>query len=306
MSASATPPAADAPASAWAPLRLAAFRNLWLAVLASNVGTWMQTVDAQWLLVDEANASTLVSLVQTASMLPVLLLALTFALGELTSLVVALCVAAGAMAVGAASVPLWPLRETRGLDRDPAVWWPEPYLTLPADPRTGPVLVTVSCAVPPERQAEFVAAMRLVGRSRRRTGAMRWGLFRPGERADGYVEVYQVPFLDGAPAPARRLAHRRRPGGRGAGPRADRRGDRGEPPPAGRPTRLTRRQPAVTLAPVNTTAPSGNSHWIRSTSSSAPSTSATRSRGASIRASNCCPRTTRVTVSSFSWIVTCA
>ncbi|MGQ5263822.1 MFS transporter [Micromonospora sp. ZYX-F-536] len=41
--------------------------------------------------------------------------------------------------------------------------------------------------------AGFVAAMRAVGRSRRRTGAMRWGLFRAGEREDGYVEVYQVP-----------------------------------------------------------------------------------------------------------------
>ncbi|MEH1102340.1 MFS transporter [Micromonospora sp. CPCC 205561] len=68
MSAPVTPPA-DASPSAWAPLRLAAFRSLWLAVLASNVGTWMQTVGAQWLLVGEANASTLVALVQTASML---------------------------------------------------------------------------------------------------------------------------------------------------------------------------------------------------------------------------------------------
>src|SRR3954452_20477501 len=64
------------PASAWAPLRNAVFRALWLAVLGSQIGTWMQTVGAQWLLVDEPNAPTLVSLVQTASMLPVLLLAL--------------------------------------------------------------------------------------------------------------------------------------------------------------------------------------------------------------------------------------
>jgi MFS family permease len=49
---------------------------LWFAVLGSQLGTWMQTVGAQWLLVDEPNAPTLVSLVQTASMLPVLLLAL--------------------------------------------------------------------------------------------------------------------------------------------------------------------------------------------------------------------------------------
>jgi MFS family permease len=62
--------------SAWAPLRNATFRALWFAVLGSQIGTWMQTVGAQWLLVDQPNAATLVSLVQTAAMLPVLLLAL--------------------------------------------------------------------------------------------------------------------------------------------------------------------------------------------------------------------------------------
>jgi MFS family permease len=53
-----------------------AFRALWLAQLASMIGTWMQTVGAQWLLIDEPDAATLVSLVQTASLLPMLLLAL--------------------------------------------------------------------------------------------------------------------------------------------------------------------------------------------------------------------------------------
>jgi MFS family permease len=53
-----------------------AFRALWLAQLASMIGTWMQTVGAQWLLIDEPDATTLVSLVQTASLLPMLLLAL--------------------------------------------------------------------------------------------------------------------------------------------------------------------------------------------------------------------------------------
>jgi MFS family permease len=47
-----------------------------LGVLFTNVGTWMQTVGAQLLLVDEPGAPTLVSLVQTASTLPAVLLAL--------------------------------------------------------------------------------------------------------------------------------------------------------------------------------------------------------------------------------------
>src|ERR687898_412350 len=62
--------------SAWAPLRIGLFRVLWIAALVSNVGTWMQTVGAQWLLVQEAHASVLVALVQTATTLPAVLLSL--------------------------------------------------------------------------------------------------------------------------------------------------------------------------------------------------------------------------------------
>jgi len=62
--------------SAWAPLHRTVFRNLWIAVLASNVGTWMQTVGAQWLVVGEPHAATWVSSVQAATTIPVLLLAL--------------------------------------------------------------------------------------------------------------------------------------------------------------------------------------------------------------------------------------
>ena len=62
--------------TAWAPLGIRVYRLLWLAVLASNMGTWMQVVGAQWLLVGLPNAATLVALVQTADSLPDLLLAL--------------------------------------------------------------------------------------------------------------------------------------------------------------------------------------------------------------------------------------
>jgi MFS family permease len=59
---------------ALAPLALPVFRALWIAVLVSNIGSWMQTVGAQWLLVDEHAAPVVVALVQTASSLPVLLI----------------------------------------------------------------------------------------------------------------------------------------------------------------------------------------------------------------------------------------
>ena len=68
--------AGAADSSAWAPLRHRAFRWLWIGVLISWVGTWMQTVGAQWLLVDAPNAAALVALVQAVNTLPVMLLAL--------------------------------------------------------------------------------------------------------------------------------------------------------------------------------------------------------------------------------------
>lgn len=73
---SAPEPGSPGAGGVWAPLRRRVFRALWLAVLASNAGTWMQTVGAQWLVVREPHPATWTSLVQTATVLPVLLLAL--------------------------------------------------------------------------------------------------------------------------------------------------------------------------------------------------------------------------------------
>jgi MFS family permease len=58
---------------AWAPLRHRVFRALWLAQFASNTGTWMQTVGAQWLMGDLGGGAFAVALVQTATALPIFL-----------------------------------------------------------------------------------------------------------------------------------------------------------------------------------------------------------------------------------------
>jgi MFS family permease len=68
--------AAIADVSAWAPLRNRIFRYLFVAQLVSNIGLWMQTVGAQWFLVEHHSSATIVALVQTASLLPTLFLAL--------------------------------------------------------------------------------------------------------------------------------------------------------------------------------------------------------------------------------------
>ncbi len=62
------------PTSAWAPLKSGAFRSLFVAALVSNIGTWMQTVGAQWFLVERHASATVIALVQTASLSPTLIL----------------------------------------------------------------------------------------------------------------------------------------------------------------------------------------------------------------------------------------
>ena len=62
--------------SAYAPLRQPLFRALWIATVASNLGTWMQEVGAAWLMTSLAPSPTMVALVRTATALPMFLLAL--------------------------------------------------------------------------------------------------------------------------------------------------------------------------------------------------------------------------------------
>jgi len=62
--------------SGWEPLRQPLFRALWLAALASNLGTWMHEVGADWLMTSLSTSPLLVSLVEAAASLPVFLLSL--------------------------------------------------------------------------------------------------------------------------------------------------------------------------------------------------------------------------------------
>ncbi|MGW5389433.1 MFS transporter [Streptomyces koyangensis] len=102
--------------SSWAPLRGRTFRVLWSAQLGSNVGTWMQTVGAQWMLVQQPNAPTLTAAVQAASLLPVLFLSLPAGvladvldrralLMALSGVMAALCAALAALTAAGLTTP---------------------------------------------------------------------------------------------------------------------------------------------------------------------------------------------------------
>lgn len=61
--------------SAWSPLKIPVFRMLWIATLASNIGTWMHDIGAGWLMTSLSPTPLMVALVQTATTLPIFLLA---------------------------------------------------------------------------------------------------------------------------------------------------------------------------------------------------------------------------------------
>ena len=59
--------------SAWAPLRHRIFRIIWAAQFAANVGLWVQSVGAAWLMTSLTQSADLVAMVWSASTLPILL-----------------------------------------------------------------------------------------------------------------------------------------------------------------------------------------------------------------------------------------
>lgn len=59
-----------------APLRQATFRRIWLASLLSNLGAMIRSVGAAWAMTQMTSAADMVALVQTALMLPVMLISM--------------------------------------------------------------------------------------------------------------------------------------------------------------------------------------------------------------------------------------
>ncbi|MGC8605428.1 MAG: MFS transporter, partial [Desulfomonilaceae bacterium] len=62
--------------TAWTPLNYPIFRALWIAATVSNIGTWMQNVAGVWMMTSLSHSPVMVSLMQTATSLPVFLVVL--------------------------------------------------------------------------------------------------------------------------------------------------------------------------------------------------------------------------------------
>ena len=106
---------------------------------------------------------------------------------------VSLLVSAVLLVLCALSSLWWPLHaNTNNLDLTPSSHWPEPTLIFEPEPLDGPVLVLTSYRVAPTDEEAFLAAMAVLGRSRQRTGASEWRLFRSIEHESTFVETFIV------------------------------------------------------------------------------------------------------------------
>lgn len=113
------------------------------------------------------------------------------AVADSFGLTVTFLAAAGLMAAGASSIRIWPFVDTSSMDRS-AVVRPDPAVDLETGADAGPVVVRTTYSIPTERELDFMRAMDRVRKSRLRTGATQWGLFRNGERPGEFEEIFVV------------------------------------------------------------------------------------------------------------------
>src|SRR5258708_39251670 len=71
-----SPGTADVEGSAWSPFRYTVFTVLWVATVVSNIGSWMQSSEAGWLMTTLSPEPLNAAPVQAATTLPMFLFCL--------------------------------------------------------------------------------------------------------------------------------------------------------------------------------------------------------------------------------------
>lgn len=88
---------------------------------------------------------------------------------------------------------LAPLAKLAELNLDPLRRWQEPETSVPVQPRTGPVVITIEYEIAEADVPEFLAAMAERRRIRRRDGARHWRLLRDLADPRVWIERYETP-----------------------------------------------------------------------------------------------------------------
>jgi len=116
--------------------------------------------------------------------------------GNRVGLTTTFLTAGALLLIGGATVTAWPLLDIRGIDTSPGPVLPDPQLVLEPTDYEGPVLVQVTYWVAPDLEETFLQALPAVRRSRLRTGASGWNLYRHGEQENTFIEQFTVPSWD--------------------------------------------------------------------------------------------------------------
>lgn len=121
------------------------------------------------------------------------------ALAQWSSTRHALLVAALGTALAAISGLRFRLAGAALVDAMPSGHWPQPIVADDIDGERGPVLVTIEYRVPPGNRAAFLHAMQPLGRSRRRDGAVAWGVVEdtaePGVHLEYFIDSSWLEHL---------------------------------------------------------------------------------------------------------------
>jgi quinol monooxygenase YgiN len=72
----------------------------------------------------------------------------------------------------------------------PSGHWPQPVQVEEIAGDRGPVLVTIEYRIALDRREQFLRLMHLLGRSRRRDGAVQWGVVEDTEAPGTYLEYF--------------------------------------------------------------------------------------------------------------------
>lgn len=107
-------------------------------------------------------------------------------------LMAAVLTSAALVVAGAVLGRRLPVSDSGDVDRSPRVYWSHERLGFDPEPDAGVVQVLVEFQVPPQREVEWLEAMREMRSSRLRSGAFRWELYRVAERPGHFVELFAV------------------------------------------------------------------------------------------------------------------
>jgi predicted MFS family arabinose efflux permease len=111
---------------------------------------------------------------------------------RLSSVPIALFVAAAGTLLTIPLTRRWQLRTGGGADLTPSMDWPTPVVTLELERDAGPVMVTVEYRVAPADRASFLIELDRLSRERSADGAYAWGIFEDVTEPGRFLETFFV------------------------------------------------------------------------------------------------------------------